>query len=261
MTGMGEAVTIKKSEQGHFGKKFQYGWKIRHFAVLIIAALGTYAFLESRAVWSEMHRWNRAVGDMSLVLIALSMGIGPLARLWAGARAALPWRREFGIYGVLLLIIHTAIILAGWVEWDFARLFGYEIHPTTGQYVMLQQGFGLANAIGIIGLLYGVVLALASNDWSQRLFGGGSWKFLQQGAYVMWMLIVVHTAYFLYLHFQDFHRRIPDPNWAQVPFAALVALITALQLLAFVKTWRSKRGKRQKRRFQGQQEDVIAPSV
>ncbi len=69
-------------------------WKARHLVVLLAAGLGTYAFMESRAEWSEMHRWNRAVGDMSLVLIALSMAIGPLARLWKMFRAAIPWRRE-----------------------------------------------------------------------------------------------------------------------------------------------------------------------
>ncbi len=218
-----------------------FRWRARHLVVLIVAALGTYAFLESRAEWSAMHRWNRAIGDMSVVLVALSMAIGPLARLWTVCRRAIPWRRELGIYGVLLAAIHTIIILAGWVEWDLLRIFGYELNPATNSYVMFQHGFGLANIIGIIALVYGTVLALASSNWSQRLLGGSVWKFLQQSAYVLWMLIVIHTAYFLYLHFQDFHRNTPDPNWAQLPFAALVTLIALLQLAAFIKTWRSKR--------------------
>ncbi len=227
--------------RGSLSSRLIFEWRIRHLVVLLVAGLGTYAFIESRADWSAMHRWNRAVGDMSVVMIALSMAIGPLARLLAPFRAALPWRRELGIYGVALAFGHTVIILAGWVEWDLIRLFGYELHPLTGAYVMLQHGFGLANVIGIVGLIYGAVLALASNNWSQRLLSGSVWKFLQQSAYVLWMLIVIHTAYFLYLHFQDFHRNLPDPNWAQIPFASLVAFITLLQLAAFLKTWRSKR--------------------
>ena len=227
-------VTSKQS--GSFGPD----WKIRHLCVVIIAALGTYAFLESRAGWSEMHRWNRAVGDMSLVMVALAMGVGPISRLWGSFRKIIPWRRELGIYGVLLAIIHVAIILVAWVEWDLIRLFGYEIHPVTGNYVMVQHGFGLANSIGIVALFYAITLALTSNDWSQKKLGGITWKFLQQGAYVYWMLIAVHTAYFLYLHFQDFHRRVPDPNWAQLPFAILILLVVSLQISAFVKTWRLK---------------------
>jgi sulfoxide reductase heme-binding subunit YedZ len=81
---------------------------------------------------------------------------------------------------------------------------------------------------------------LTSNAWSQKKLGGIAWKFLQQGAYVYWVLIAVHTAYFLYLHFLDFHRRVPDPNWAQFPFAILVLIVVSLQISAFVKTWKLK---------------------
>lgn len=226
--------------------RLKFGWKTRHFVVLLMAGLGAYVFVESRSQWVEMHRWNRAIGDVSVILVALSMAIGPLARLWAVFRPAIAWRRELGIYSVLLAIVHTIIILAGWVEWDLMRLFGYALHPTLGAYVMLNHGFGLANAIGIVALVYGMVLALASNDWSQRKLGGSAWKFLQQGAYVLWMLILVHTAYFLYLHFQDFHKQVPAPNWAQIPFIGLVVAVTLLQFAAFLKTWRSRRGARWK---------------
>ncbi|MHA1559230.1 MAG: ferric reductase-like transmembrane domain-containing protein [Alphaproteobacteria bacterium] len=228
----------------------------RHLVVLVFAALGTYAFLESRAEWSAMHRWNRATGDMSVVLIGLSMALGPLARLWTVSRRAIPWRREMGIYGVLLAAIHTVIILAGWVEWDLIRIIGYELNPATNSYVMFQHGFGLANVIGIVALTYGAVLALTSSNWSQGLLGGSVWKFLQQSAYVLWMLIVIHAAYFLYLHFQTFHRSTPDPNWAQWPFVALVTLVALLQFAAFLKTWRLKRPSQRNQKPQGQAPEV-----
>ncbi len=223
-------------------RRWTIGWKTRHLVMLLIAVLGSYAFYESRPQWSDMHRFNRAIGDMSLMLVALCMVIGPLARLFPKMRFAVPWRRESGIYGVLLAVVHTIIILAGWVQWDLIRLFGYELHPT-GVYVMVQHGFSLANVVGIVALIYGLVLASSSNDWSQRKLSGSVWKFLQQSAYVLWMLIVVHTGYFLYLHFQDFHRATPEPNWAQIPFAVLVGLVTLLQFAAFSSTWRSRRGR------------------
>lgn len=213
----------------------------RHLVVIALGAIGVYGFLLSRGQWSEMHRWNRAVGDMSVVLIALSMAAGPLARLWAGGRGLLPWRRELGIWGMVLAGIHTVIILAGWIQWEWPRLFGYLFHPQLERYVMVEQGFGIGNVIGIVALAYGLVLALTSNDWSQRLLGGSVWKYVQQGAYVLWAMIVTHTAYFLYINFQDFHRPIPEPNWLQGPFAALVAGVLALQLAASIKTWRRKR--------------------
>ncbi len=220
-------------------KRINFGWKSRHLLVLIIALIGTYLLLESRAQWSDMHKWNRAIGDMSLILIAISMAVGPLSRLIKFPFSITKWRRELGIYGVILAIIHTTIILVGWVNWDFMRLFGFEMHPE-GMYVMLQHGFGLANAIGIVALLYGIILALSSNNISQRFLSGTVWKFLQQGSYVLWMLIIVHTAYFLFMHFLDFHKATPEPNWAQMPFIILVLLVSTLQFFAFLKTWRVK---------------------
>ncbi len=225
---------------GRFFSRLESGWKTRHLLVILAATLGTYAFLDSRAEWSAMHRWNRAIGDMSVVLVAMAMALGPLSRLFPVLRGALPFRRELGIYGVTLALVHTAIILDGWVEWDFYRLFGFQLHPS-GQYVMVQHGFALANIIGVVALLYSIVLALSSSNWSQRLLGSSAWKFLQRGAYVLWMLIVIHTAYFLYLNFLDFHRPVPEPNWAQIPFAVLVGLIFILQLAAYIKTWSIRR--------------------
>jgi len=59
----------------------------------------------------------------------------------------------------------------------------------------------------------------------------------------LWMLIVLHTGYFLYLHFVDFHRRVPEPNWAQLPFALLVGAVVLLQLAASIKTWKLKQAR------------------
>lgn len=219
-------------------------WWVRHLAVLAVGLAGVYLFQESRAKWSEMHRWNRAFGDMSLVLVCLAMAVGPLARLWSRFSFLIPWRRELGIYGVLLAAVHTAFILVGWIEWDLMRLFGFEVHPGTGQYVMVQHGFALANIVGLVALLYAVVLAGSSNDASQRFFGGSAWKFLQQGAYVLWVLVLLHTAYFLYIHFLHFHVAVPKPNWAQWPFVWLVLATAVLQAAAFLKTWRARQRKR-----------------
>lgn len=217
--------------------RIAFDWRKRHLIVMALGALVMAAFYASRPEFSPMHRWNRAFGDASIVLIAAAMAVGPLSRISPKFRFLLPWRRELGIYSVILAGIHTVIILAGWIEWDFVLLFGYAIHPATGTYVMLQQGFGLSNAIGIVALLYGLVLAATSNDLSMRKLGSSVWKFVQQGAYVLWILVVAHTAYFVYLHFQTFHVNAPPPNWAQIPMIILVGSVLALQFAAFLKTW------------------------
>ena len=218
----------------------------RHVLIGVLSVLVAYLLLISRAEWSEMHRYNRALGDLSFLLVALAMAIGPLTRLSSARlfRKALPYRRELGIYAVVAAIVHTAIILVGWVEFDFARLFGFEYHPQLQRYVMFQQGFALANVVGIAALLYGLVLAGTSNDFSQKRLGASVWKYIQQGTYVLWWLAVLHTAYFLFIHFLDFHRQTPEPNWAQWPFVAIVSVVVALQVAATLVTWRAQSHRR-----------------
>ena len=219
---------------------------LRHVLIIGTSVLTGYLLLASCAEWSEMHRYNRALGDLSLLLIVAAMAIGPLARLSSAPflRKLMPYRRELGIYAVLAATVHTIIILIGWVELDFARLFGFEYHPQLQRYVMLQHGFALANVVGIAALLYGFVLAGTSNNFSQSVLGTSVWKYIQQGAYVLWWLAVLHTAYFLFFHFLDFHRQMPEPNWARWPFVALVASVIALQGAAVVVTWRSQTSRR-----------------
>mmetsp|Transcript_10957 Transcript_10957/g.14008 ORF Transcript_10957/g.14008 Transcript_10957/m.14008 type:complete len:245 (-) Transcript_10957:103-837(-) len=207
-------------------------WWARHLLVIAIGVAGTWLFLYSRIEWSPMHRWNRAVGDMSIILVAAAMSLGPLSRIWRSTATLLPFRRELGIYAVLLAFLHTTIILIGWVNLDLMRLVGFEFHPGLQKYVMVQHGFAIANLIGVLALLYGLILAATSNDRSLRWLGNSVWKFVQRGTYVLWWLSVVHTGYFLYLHFLDFHRAIPEPNWFQWPFVGLVGAVLTFQFVA-----------------------------
>lgn len=213
---------------------------MRHAVVVMAAAILVYAFSVVHGQWSPMHRWNRAFGDAAVLLLALTMMLGAVPRLFRPAARWLPWRRELGIYSVLLALTHTIIILDGWVEWDFVRLFGFEFHPIDLEYVMLQHGFGFANAIGILALGIGLILLLTSSDRAVRLLGASSWKTVQMMAIVFWAMVVVHTAYFLYAHFLSFHRATPDPNPLQIWFAGLVLLVFSLRSVAYVRTVRAR---------------------
>jgi len=218
-------------------------WKFRHlFSLAIVAAL-VWGFALMRPEWSPMHKWNRAFGDASFLVVAIVMVLGPLSRLFRPFARTLPWRRELGVWGFLAGVVHAGFILVGWVDLEIIRLFGFQFHPQLFQYVMVDKGFGLGNVIGILALVYGLILALTSNDISQKWLGMGIWKYFQQGAYILWSLLVAHTAYFLFLHFLDFHRSIPEPNIIRWPFVGLVVFVLALQTWASLKTWRLRKNR------------------
>lgn len=215
-------------------------FSVRHLVTAVLATGLVLSFGAVHAEWSPMHRWNRAFGDASLVLIAASMALGPLARFIRPVNHGLRFRREFGIYGCLLIFVHATIILIGWVQWDLARLFGFEWHPDLESYVMFQHGFGLGNAIGVAAMFMAIVLAATSSDFALRRLGPSGWKFLQMGVLPLWWLTVAHVAYFLFMHFLDFHRATPAPNPLQYWFVGLVLLVFGLRSAAYVHTIRRK---------------------
>ncbi|MCH8552295.1 MAG: ferric reductase-like transmembrane domain-containing protein [Natronospirillum sp.] len=187
--------------------------------------------------WEPLHRWNRAFGDTALILLALAMALGPLAALFPRARGGLVWRRQVGIWAMMLALVHVVIILHAWVEWNLIRLFGFEYSPMFRRYIMHQHGFGLANAVGILALLFGLVLMLTSNDRSVRWLTPTVWHYLHRGAVTFWWLVVVHVGYFLFIHFLDVRRPMLEPNPLQWPFVMLIILVSSLRGAAFMLQW------------------------
>ena len=211
---------------------------LRHLIVGMITTALTYLFWLSRPQWDPEMRFWRAVGDASFMLLFFTLAIGPIVRHWPTAGLLMPWRRETGIWYGLLAFGHTFLILKGWVRWDYMRFFGYEFVPQLGRYVRMEPGFGLSNLMGMTAVFLTLVLVATSSNWAVNLLGASAWKWLQYGSYTVFYLVVLHTLYFLFIHYTaSFHRRVPDdPNWFRYPFLVLSLFIPLLQTSAFIRT-------------------------
>lgn len=210
----------------------------RHVVVGGVASLLVYGFWLSRPQWvAEMRLW-RAIGDASLILLYVTLVMGPLARFVPQSAGWLRYRRETGAWFGFLAMAHTVLILNGWARWDLKTFLGYAFIPELGRFVRLESGFGLANLVGLTAMLITLPLVATSADWAVRALGGGAWKVLHYLSYSIFWLVVLHTVYFLFIHFtQHFHRRPPpDPNWFRWPFVALTLAVVILQASAFIKT-------------------------
>lgn len=217
----------------------------RHLAVALLAGLTTAGFWFGRMDWDpEMRTW-RAVGDSSIVLLFGSLAIGPLAKLWRPAARTLPWRRELGVWCAILALVHTILVLWRWVGWDLARLMGYEVIPELGRSARLEPGFGLANLIGLVAVVWALVLAVTSSNRAVRWLGSPAWKWMHQGAYVIFYLAVLHAVYFLFMHYTaSFHREVPEPNWFRWPLLVMGLGVAALQWVAFARTVQRRKKRR-----------------
>lgn len=216
------------------GMRRQGEFAARHL-VVAAATLGlTVLYLLARGSLAyNGHNWNRSFADASVVLLAVTLAIGPLAKLWRPAAHALEWRRETGIWGAIAAAIHVGIFWEWSLAWDWRRFFYPGLHgdsATTlmGSDALAPSAFNLANVVGLIALVYAVVLALTSNDLSQRVLKGG-WTWLMKRATTMQLLVLLHTWLFAYYVTRE--QALPVGTlWASFLF------VLVLQSLAFAKT-------------------------
>ena len=214
----------------------------RHLIIALLSLFLTLPFWFGRLEWDpEMRLW-RAIGDGSFLLLFFTLAIGPATKLWRPAARLVPWRRETGIWYGLLAFAHTILIFSGWAKWEWLRFLGYEFIPQLGRIARLEPGFGLSNLVGLVAVLLTLVLVATSSNWAINLLGASAWKWLQYGSYTVFYLVVLHTVYFLFMHYTiSFHRTPPaDPNWFRYPFLVLALMIPALQIGAFIKTVRHR---------------------
>lgn len=213
---------------------------VRHILVGFVAITISVFFWFSRLDWDpEMRLW-RAVGDAGWMLFWFSLIVGPLARIWSKSKGLVLWRREVGIWFGIIIFLHVVLVLDGWMRWDIMRFFGYEWVDQLGRYARIEPGFGLANMIGMLAFIWAMILTATSTDWVVKRMGSATWKWLHNGAYIIFYLTMAHILYFYFIHYTiSFHRSIPpNPNWFRYPFVALSLSIPFLQGLAVLKNIR-----------------------
>jgi len=187
-----------------------------------------------------MRLW-RAIGDSGYFLLFITLILGPLGKLWPRLNSLLSWRRETGIWFAILAITHGILIADGWANWDIARFFGYEFIPQLDRFSSREPGFGLANLIGLVAIPWIVILAVTSSDKAVKWLGASSWKWLHTGSNIVFYLVAIHTAYFLFMHYiQSLRESIPPPSIFIIPFIAMSILVLVLQITSYVKVVKLK---------------------
>lgn len=173
---------------------------VRHVAsAAAMLVLVVFYLLVRGGLGYNGHSWNQSFADASVILYAVTLGIGPLARLWHPAGKALEWRRETSIWATIAAALHVGIFWEWSLGWDWRPFFYPGAGPLGGDRAagLAPTAFHVANVIGLIALAYALVLAVTSNDASQHLLRSG-WTWLQKRATTMWLLVLFHTWVFAY---------------------------------------------------------------
>lgn len=187
---------------------------LRHFIAGSFAAVLVYIFWFSRSSLPFDARLWRALADTAFIFLFFTLAIGPLARLWTPSFRLLSWRRETGIWFALLSLSH------------FIRVINF---------ALLEYGIELPRLLGLIALFWALVLAATSSDRAVNFLGISSWKWLHSMTYVIFYLVTVHAAYFLFW-------RYTESNWFKYPFLTMAFAAPLLQIAAFIKEVFRQRG-------------------
>lgn len=215
----------------------------RHLLVGLLSVGVVLVGWLANASWDpEMRLWKGfGVGSMFLLWVATMLG--PAARLVPPLGRFLPWRREFGVWFALVAVVHAYLVWDGWARWDVQQLLGYQYVPEMDAYLRFEPGFGLANLMGLVALLFGLVLAATSFDRAVSFLGMSAWKWLHGFAYVIFYLVALHVLYFVFIHYTPSPHRvlmgqstIYPVNTLLVAHVVMVLSVPLAQSAAFVVT-------------------------
>ncbi len=219
------------------------GWS-RHVVVAAATATATvliYFLLDvlSTELWvdtslgrkadGELWRYNVATGTVALILVVITLSIGPVRVLLGRERRPvhLPWRRATGVWAAVFSVLHLpgglTVHSRGWAFWGpFERII-----PEAGNLI---DSFGVAYWAGLGALVLLAILALTSRDQSLRRMGAAQWKRLHRLAYPALALVIVHAFAMQYSERRNIRH-------AAVT-AAILGVAVALQLAGFLRVRR-----------------------
>jgi methionine sulfoxide reductase heme-binding subunit len=204
----------------------------KHVVVGMLSFIVITAFFLSRPEIGWNARIWKAMGDGAFILLAITLMIGPMAKLWPLKFARMiSWRRETGIWAALIALAHAFLIQLLLFQGDMMRLLGYSF--INNDYVLVDPGLGLSNIIGIVALFMMALLLATSSNYAINMMGNKAWKFLHMSAYTIFYLVAIHASYHLVLK--------GSLDWFSVPFMVITATVIMLQGAAFVKVARMDR--------------------
>jgi methionine sulfoxide reductase heme-binding subunit len=202
----------------------------------LISLLIIIGFWLSRTDLGADARIWRALGDAAFMLLAITLIIGPLAKLFPMKFAKLiSWRRETGIWTAIIAISHNVAVQSLWFQGNFMELLGYAL--VNGNYVHVNPGFGLANLLGLVAIIMMTLLLATSSNFAVNFLGNKAWKFLHMSAYTVFYLVSFHIIYHVFMQgsWQN--------NWFSILFIITALTVILLQTLAFLKMVRMEKKK------------------
>lgn len=180
-------------------RSFLAGFGLRRFLThLVLLGLSVVAvwLAQQYAPRAEAaYLFSLAFGYLSVILIALTLLIGPLNLLRQRRNPVnINLRRDVGIWAGITGCLHVVFALQLHAQ---GQILYYFFQPgEDGTIRPLLTRFGISNYFGAAATVILVALLLTSNMLSLRRLKGKRWKALQRLNYVLAVLALIHTLLF-----------------------------------------------------------------
>jgi sulfoxide reductase heme-binding subunit YedZ len=162
-------------------------------------ALGIFYFLDARSDW--LHRISVATAYTGMGFVTWAMCIGPLNLVRRIDNPIhQPFRRDVGIWGGVISLIHVAVGLQMHFVGEMWKFFVFAPEQWSSRLVPVRYDlFGLANWTGLVATVLLALLLLASNNAAIRRLGRKRWKSVHRSVYVVMVLTLFHGIAYQFL--------------------------------------------------------------
>lgn len=200
------------------------GRATRHIILFLASSVACTAFYLVLTNENRLWRLSMATAYVSLVLLALTLMVGPWNKLRGRPNPVSGYlRRDIGIWAGMLGIVHVVLGLQMHLGGKMWLYFLPERNALT--FPLRIDLFGFANYTGLVSTLILIMLLGLSNNASLRAFGASRWKSLQRWNYAGALLVVAHGV-----AYQILEKRTIG---FLVAFAVIVVLAAAIQFAGF----------------------------
>ncbi len=171
---------------------------VRHWYrhLVVILALVPLAFLFTLTQDEPLSLGLLGLGfaDAAVIILFVTMSIGPAVNLMPGLKLLLCWRRQLGIAVAVASGLHVAAFAVG----DLRALPGLFVEEVDGRVFLQADLISAVSWIGLAAFGYACVLAITSNDYSQRILKA-AWYRMHGQSYTLFVLAIIHTLIGVYL--------------------------------------------------------------
>lgn len=138
-------------------------------------------------------RLTRATGYVAMVLLALTLLIGPANLLLHKRNPVSSYlRRDVGMWTAIFSVVHVIFGLQLHSGGQLSRLLNYFVVDGS----LLTNTFGLGNWTGLVALVIVVGLLALSSDFALRKLKARAWKNLQRLNYALFALVIAHAFFY-----------------------------------------------------------------